>query len=54
MSGTSLFPAILRGIVNLIKYVAPWRYKIYFDYILLNNHRLSAVIFPSIQTRLYV
>lgn len=31
-----------------------WRYKIFFDYILLNNHRLSAVIFPSIQTRLYV
>ncbi|CAF3597852.1 unnamed protein product [Rotaria socialis] len=54
MSGTSLFPAILRGVVNLIKFVAPWRYKIYLDYILLNNHRLSAVIFPSIQTRLYV
>jgi hypothetical protein len=31
-----------------------WRYKIFFDYILLNNHRLSTVLFPSIQTRLYV
>ena len=31
-----------------------WKYKIYFDYILLNNHRLSTVIFPSIQTRLYI
>lgn len=72
MSGTSLFPAILRGIVGLFKSYVPsvspdlldskglsliffsWKYKIYFDYILLNNHRLSAVIFPSIQTRLYV
>ena len=35
-------------------FIVSWRYKIYFDYILLNNHRLSAVIFPSIQTRLYV
>ncbi|UJR07296.1 hypothetical protein I4U23_011584 [Adineta vaga] len=54
MSGTSLFPAILRGIVTLMKSLMPWKYKIYFDYILLNNHRLSTVIFPSIQTRLYV
>ncbi|CAF0845991.1 unnamed protein product [Adineta steineri] len=54
MSGTSLFPAILRGIVDLLKYLVPWRYKIFFDYILLNNHRLSTVIYPSIQTRLYV
>jgi hypothetical protein len=36
------------------KYFFSWRYKIYFDYILLNNHRLSTVIFPSIQTKLYV
>ncbi|CAF0939734.1 unnamed protein product [Rotaria sordida] len=54
MSGTSLFPAIIRGVVVLCKTIVPWRYKIFFDYILLNNHRLSAVIFPSIQTRLYV
>ncbi|CAF4661133.1 unnamed protein product [Rotaria sp. Silwood1] len=54
MSGTSLFPAIIRGVVVLFKTIVPWRYKIFFDYILLNNHRLSAVIFPSIQTRLYV
>ncbi|CAF3586395.1 unnamed protein product [Rotaria socialis] len=54
MSGTSLFPAIIRGVVVLFKTIVPWHYKIYFDYILLNNHRLSAVIFPSIQTRLYV
>ncbi|CAF1103748.1 unnamed protein product [Adineta ricciae] len=54
MSGTSLFPAIIRGVVNFFKFIVPWRYKIYFDYILLNNHRLSTVIFPSIQTRLYV
>ncbi|CAF0793060.1 unnamed protein product [Adineta steineri] len=54
MSGTSLFPAIIRGVVNLCKLIVCWRYKIYFDYILLNNHRLSTVIFPSIQTRLYV
>ena len=36
------------------RFFLSWRYKIFFDYILLNNHRLSAVIFPSIQTRLYV
>ena len=72
MSGTSLFPAIFRGVVALFKSYVPsvlgqsirfqsslsllfsWKYKIYFDYILLNNHRLSTVIFPSIQTRLYV
>ncbi|CAF1535386.1 unnamed protein product [Rotaria magnacalcarata] len=53
-NGTSLFPAIIRGVVVLFKTIVPWHYKIYFDYILLNNHRLSAVIFPSIQTRLYV
>ncbi|CAF3671312.1 unnamed protein product [Adineta steineri] len=54
ISGTSLFPAILRGVIVLLKHFSPWKYKIFFDYILLNNHRLSAVIFPSVQTRLYV
>ncbi|CAF4277219.1 unnamed protein product, partial [Adineta steineri] len=54
ISGTSLFPAILRGVIVLLKHFLPWKYKIYFDYILLNNHRLSTVIFPSVQTRLYV
>ncbi|CAF1387883.1 unnamed protein product [Adineta steineri] len=54
ISGTSLFPAILRGVIVLLKHFSPWKYKIFFDYILLNNHRLSSVIFPSVQTRLYV
>ena len=35
-------------------FIYRWRFKIYFDYILLNNHRLSTVIYPSVQTRLYV
>ncbi|CAF5086438.1 unnamed protein product, partial [Rotaria sp. Silwood1] len=41
ISGTSLFPFILRNVVILVRYLSPWRHKVIFDYILLYNHRLS-------------
>ncbi len=34
--------------------LVPWRYKIVFDYILLNHHHLSTLLFPTLQTRIYV
>lgn len=34
--------------------VAPWRYKIVFDYLILNHHHLSTLLFPSLQTRIYL
>ncbi|CAF5149400.1 unnamed protein product, partial [Rotaria sp. Silwood1] len=54
MSGTSLFPFILRNVVMLVRYLSPWRHKVIFDYILLNNHRLSTLLFPAVQTRIYL
>ncbi|CAF1494632.1 unnamed protein product, partial [Rotaria sp. Silwood1] len=54
MSGTSLFPFILRNVVILLRYLSPWRHKVIFDYILLNNHRLSTLLFPAVQTRIYL
>ncbi len=36
------------------RWLAPWHYKVIFDYILLNNHRLSTILFPTIQTRIYL
>ncbi|CAF4981014.1 unnamed protein product, partial [Rotaria sp. Silwood1] len=54
ISGTSLFPFILRNVVMLVRYLSPWRHKVIFDYILLNNHRLSTLLFPAVQTRIYL
>jgi hypothetical protein len=34
--------------------LAPWRYKIVFDYVLLNHHHLSALLYPTLQTRIYL
>jgi len=54
MSGNSFFPFIFRNIIIFIRWIVPWDKKIIFDYILLNNHRLSTVLFPTIQTRIYL
>ncbi|CAF1263471.1 unnamed protein product [Rotaria magnacalcarata] len=54
MSGTSLFPFILRNVVLLVRVLSPWRHKVVFDYILMNNHRLSTLLFPALQTRIYL
>ncbi|CAF1166185.1 unnamed protein product [Didymodactylos carnosus] len=54
MFGTSLFPFLLRNVVLFSKFIVPWRHKVIFDYILLNNHRLSTLLFPSVQTRIYL
>ncbi len=54
MSGTSLFPFLLRSIILLSRRLVPWRYKIVFDYILLNHHHLSTLLFPTLQTRIYL
>ncbi|CAF1434067.1 unnamed protein product, partial [Didymodactylos carnosus] len=54
ISGTSLFPFIFRNIIIFVKFISPWKHKIVFDYILLNNHRLSTVLFPTVQTRIYI
>ncbi|UJR13449.1 hypothetical protein I4U23_000463 [Adineta vaga] len=54
VSGTSLFPFLLRNVVILVRRLAPWRHKIVFDYILTNNHRLSTLLFPAVQTRIYL
>ena len=54
MSGTSFFPFIFRNVISLCRQLAPWHKKVIFDYILLNNHRLSTVIFPTVQTRIYL
>ncbi len=32
----------------------PWRFKIVFDYILLNHHHLTILLFPTLQTRIYL
>ena len=37
-----------------VTYLVPWYDKIVFDYILLNNHPLSTVLFHIIQTRMYL
>jgi hypothetical protein len=54
MSGTSLFPFILRNVILLARRLAPFRYKIIFDYIIMNHHRLSTLLFPAVQTRIYL
>ncbi|CAF1151343.1 unnamed protein product [Didymodactylos carnosus] len=54
ISRTSLFPAIIHRVISILKQVVPWRFKIIFDYILLNNHRLTTVLYPAVQTRLYL
>ncbi|CAF1164811.1 unnamed protein product [Rotaria sordida] len=53
MSGSSFFPIILRNVVFLSRQLAPWRHKVIFDYILLNNHHLSTLLYPTLQTRIY-
>lgn len=37
----------------LSRWLAPWRHKVIFDYILLNNHHLSTLLYPTLQTRIY-
>jgi Trk-type K+ transport system membrane component len=37
-----------------LRLLAPWRHKVIFDYILMNNHRLSTLLFPTVQTRIYL
>ncbi|CAF0721619.1 unnamed protein product [Adineta ricciae] len=54
MSGNTFFPFIFRNVIMFIRWIVPWHRKIIFDYILLNNHRLSTVLFPTIQTRMYL
>jgi hypothetical protein len=54
LSGTSFFPFLLRNVVLLGHRLVPWRYKIVFDYILLNHHHLSTLLFPKLQTRIYL
>lgn len=54
MSGTSFFPVIFRNVVLFCRWLVPWHDKVIFDYILLNNHRLSTVLFPIVQTRMYL
>ena len=54
MSGTSLFPFLLRNVVIFARWSVPWRHKVVFDYILINNHRLSTLLFPAVQTRTYL
>jgi trk system potassium uptake protein TrkH len=54
MFGTSLFPFLLRNVVMFVRILAPWRHKVIFDYILTNNHRLSTLLFPAVQTRIYL
>ncbi len=54
MSGNSFFPFIFRNVIMFIRWLVPWHQKIIFDYILLNNHRLSTVLFPTVQTRIYL
>ena len=38
----------------IIRYYVPFRHKVLFDYILMNNHRLSTLLFPAVQTRIYL
>jgi hypothetical protein len=54
MSGNSFFPFIFRNVILFVRWLVPWHRKVIFDYILLNNHRLSTVLFPTIQTRIYL
>jgi hypothetical protein len=54
MSETSLFPFLLRNVVLLARRLAPFRHKVIFDYIIMNNHRLSTLLFPTVQTRIYL
>ncbi|UJR19670.1 hypothetical protein I4U23_022805 [Adineta vaga] len=53
ISGSSFFPIILRNFVFLLRRLAPWRHKVIFEYILLNNHHLSTLLYPTLQTRIY-
>ncbi|CAF3743088.1 unnamed protein product [Rotaria socialis] len=53
MSGSSFFPILLRNVVFLSRRLVPWRHKVIFDYILLNNHHLSTLLYPTLQTRIY-
>ncbi|CAF0951619.1 unnamed protein product [Adineta ricciae] len=50
MSGSSFFPIILRNFLFLLRRVAPWHHKVIFEYILLNNHHLSTLLYPTLQT----
>jgi hypothetical protein len=54
MSGNSFFPFIFRNVIMFVRWLVPSHQKVIFDYILLNNHRLSTVLFPTIQTRIYL
>lgn len=54
MCGTSLFPFLLRNVILLIRRLSSSRHQVIFDYILMNNHRLSTLLFPALQTRIYL
>jgi hypothetical protein len=54
MSGNAFFPFIFRNVIMFVRRLVPWHRKVIFDYILLNNHRLSTVLYPTIQTRIYL
>ena len=54
LSGASLFPFLLRNIMKISRRLVSWRYKIIYDYILLNHHHLSNLLFPTLQTRIYL
>ncbi|CAF0848039.1 unnamed protein product [Adineta steineri] len=53
ISGSSFFPIILRNFVFLLRRVTSWHHKVIFEYILLNNHHLSTLLYPTLQTRIY-
>lgn len=53
MCGSSFFPIILRNVVFAARALVPWHHKVIFDYILLNNHHLSTLLYPTLQTRIY-
>ena len=44
----------MRNVILLAQLIAPWRHKVVLDYILINNHRLSTLLFPAVQTRVYL
>ena len=54
ISGSSLFPFLLRNLILLGHRLSPWRYKIVFDYLILNHHHLSTLLYPTLQTRIYL
>jgi len=54
LCGSTFFPLLLRNVILLLRRLAPRRHKVIFDYILMNNHHLSTLLFPLLQTQIYV